>query len=126
MLGEQGTEQFTIITRQDGKIIREQKIHDPFLWCKTTIGISRWDLLKAMFRKQFTTTVEVQVRGTEGVMRAIMTLDPAALDRETETMLAARKLSREKRSNSGNCYRVGMEDHAALAVSLGCRVTAES
>ncbi len=38
MLGEAGTEQFTITTYQDGKQIRLQKIHDPFIRC--TVGIA--------------------------------------------------------------------------------------
>ena len=95
MLGENGSEQFTIITRHDGKIIREQKIHDPFLWHRVTICISRWDLFKAMFRKQFTTTVEVHVRGTQGIQRAIMMLDPVQLNAETETMVRQRDQSHE-------------------------------
>lgn len=95
MLGENGTEQFTVVTRVDGKVIKEQPIHDPFLHNRTTVGISRWDLFKAIFRKQYTVTVEVSVRGTDGVMRAIMSLDTEVLDRETNQMLEERRLSRE-------------------------------
>src|ERR1700730_6087564 len=95
MLGETGTEQFTITVKQDGKLIREQPLHDPFLWNRTTICMSRWALFKAMFRKQFTTTVEVSVRGSEGIMRAIMMLDPKALEAETAAILEDRRLSRE-------------------------------
>jgi hypothetical protein len=100
MLGENGTEQFTIETRQDGKLIGSQAIHDPFLYNKTTISISRWDLFKAMFRKQFITTIEISVSGTEGVQRAIMTLDPGQLEKETKNMLEERRQNRD-RNNYG-------------------------
>jgi hypothetical protein len=105
MLGENGTEQFTITTRVDGKLIREQKIHDPFLHSKTTVAISRWDLFKALFRSQFTVVVQTSVHGTEGIQRAIMTLDTAALDRETASILEARRLSRE--GFVGQAYHCG-------------------
>src|ERR1700675_468550 len=104
MLGETGTEQFTITTKRDGELIREQKIHDPFLWSKTIIAISRWDLFKALFRKQFTTTVEVKVDGTQGVIRAVMMLDPVQLEAETKLMLEERRLSREANSGNNHCY----------------------
>ena len=107
MLGEPGTEQFTIEVRQDGKLIRSQAIHDPFLFNKTTIAISRWDLFKAMFKRQFITTVEVSVCGSEGVQRAIMMLDPQALAKETEIILAERRRSRESSSDNNHCFTVG-------------------
>lgn len=99
MLGQNGTEQFTIETWQDGKLIRSQAIHDPFLHSKTTIAISRWDLFKAMFRKQFITTIEVSVHGTEGVQRAIMTLDPEQLEKETQKMLEERRQNRDSNND---------------------------
>lgn len=95
----EGPEQFTIETLVDGKLIREQRIYDPFLRNKTVVGISRWDLFKALFRKQFTVTVEIRVDGTPGVMRKVMMLDPKECDRETQLMLEDRRKSRE----SGNC-----------------------
>lgn len=104
MLGETGTEQFTITTRVDGKVIREQLIHDPFLHNKTVVSISRWDLFKALFRRQFSTTVEVAVRGTEGVMRAVMCLDTVALAAETAKMLEERRKSREENAGNNHCY----------------------
>lgn len=103
MLGEQGTEQFTVTSRQDGKLIREQKIHDPFIHCTTVIQISRWDLFKAMFRRQYETRVEVSVWGSEAAQRAIMTLDPEALARETEEILEQRRISRETSPMIGYC-----------------------
>jgi hypothetical protein len=104
MLGETGTEQFTITTRVDGKVIKEQRIHDPFLHNKTVIGISRWDLFKALFRKQFEIRVEVSVFGTEGIQRTIMMLDPAQLDAETKLMLEERRLSRESNAGNNHCF----------------------
>ena len=104
MLGENGTEQFTITTRVDGKVIKEQPIHDPFLFNKTVVGISRWDLFKALFRRQFEVKVETSVHGTEGVTRAIMMLDPEKLEAETNSILEERRLSRERNSGNEHCY----------------------
>ena len=104
MLGETGTEQFTITTRVDGKLVKEQPIHDPFLHNKTVVSISRWDLFKALFRRQFEVKVEISVRGTEGVQRAVMMLDPAKLEAETKLMLEERRLSRESNSGNNHCY----------------------
>jgi len=100
MLGH-GKEQFTIFTRVDGKVIKEQPIHDPFLHNKTVIGISRWDLFKALFRKQFEVTVEISVIGTAGVQRAVMMLDPEAIEKETALILEQRKHSRENSTAVG-------------------------
>lgn len=89
-----GKEQFAIATRVDGELIKEQPIHDPFIYNKTIIGISRWDLFKAIFRKQFEIKVEVTVRGSEGVQRAIMMLEPEALEAETIAILEDRRSNR--------------------------------
>lgn len=99
-----GNPQFTIATRVDGKLIREQAIHDPFLFNKTVVGMSRWDLFKALFRRQFTVTVETSVRGSEGIMRAVMTIDPEKVERDTAEILEARRKSREENAGFANCY----------------------
>jgi hypothetical protein len=95
-LGEDGTEQFSITTRVDGKVIREQSIHDPFIRTKIVVGIGRWDLFKAMFRKQFEVKVEVSVDGSEGASQAVMCLDPYQLQKATEEILESRRQSRER------------------------------
>jgi hypothetical protein len=84
MLGETGTEQFTVTVRRDDEIIRVQPVHDPFIRNTTIIGISRWDLFKALFRKQYTTRIFVAVDGSSAAQRAIMMLDPVKLKAETE------------------------------------------
>ena len=89
-----GPEQLTIITKQDGKLIREQKIYDPFLHSRTVIAMSRWDLLKALFRKQFVTEIQIEIRGTEGVQRAWFMLDAKKLQEETDAILEDRRLHR--------------------------------
>jgi hypothetical protein len=94
-LGEQNTEQFIVSTKVDGKLIREQRIHDPFIHNTTVIGISRWDLFKAMFKKQFEVKVQVCVEGSQGALRAIMMLNPVALQSDTESIIEGRRLSRE-------------------------------
>lgn len=76
MLGD-GKEQFTITTRVD----------DSFLHSKTVVRISRWDLFKALFRKQFTVTVEVSVRGTEDTQMkslALFSSEPRLLQAKRE------------------------------------------
>jgi hypothetical protein len=107
MLGENGTEQFTVDTLQDGKLIRSQPIHDPFIHSTTTIGISRWDLFKALFRKQFETKIQVVVSGTPGVQRAIMMLDPEKLEAETKQMLSDRAQSRTENTANNHCFVAG-------------------
>jgi hypothetical protein len=90
-LGEHGTEQFAISVYVDGELIRKQQIHDPFIRNTTVVGISRFDLFKALFRKQFEVKVQVRVEGSVAAMRAVMTLDPVALQKETEHILEERK-----------------------------------
>ena len=105
-LGETGTEQFTITTRRDGELIKEQPIHDPFVHSTTTICISRWDLFKALFKKQYITKVQIILRGSEGAQRAIMMLDPAALEAETQLILEQRRLNRESNAGNNHCFMV--------------------
>jgi hypothetical protein len=95
MLGENGTEQFSVVTRVDGKVVGEQLVHDPFISNTTVIGISRWDLFKSLFKKQFEIKVCVSVAGSFGVQRAIMRLDPVALTEETKMIMEERRMSRE-------------------------------
>lgn len=97
-----GKEQFTIETRVNGELIKAQPIHDPFIFNKTVVGISRWDLFKALFCKQYEVKVEVSVHGSAGVTRAIMMLDPEALEVETQAILEDRARSRESSSAMGN------------------------
>jgi hypothetical protein len=98
-LGETGTEQFTLEIEFTGHKFPAQQLHDPFI--RTRIGISRWDLFKALFRKQF--EVRIRMDGTEAVIRAIMTLDPEQLKRETEEIQECRRLSRESSATIGYC-----------------------
>lgn len=103
MLGDTGTEQFVVTTTQDGKLVAEQRIHDPFIHSTTTIAISRWDLFKAMFRRQFKIKLCVSVSGSAGAQQAIMTLDPADLEMRTAQMLFAAQQSRASYVGQSNC-----------------------
>lgn len=94
-LGEEGTEQFTVTTHHDGNMIAAKHIHDPFITCTTLIRISRWDLLKALFKRQYETRIQVHVSATEGAQRAIMTMNPEALEMDTKEIIEQRKISRE-------------------------------
>ena len=105
MLGEEGTEQFTIETRLDGKMISVKPIHDPFI--STTVGF-KLDF-KSRFKQLFfpeAIKVEVHIRGSEGAQRAIMTLDPHQLARDTEEILEQRRYSREHGETGG--FTTGM------------------
>ena len=102
-----GPEQFSITTRVDGKVIKEQAIHDPFLFSKTVVGVSRWDLFKAMFKRQFEVKVEISVHGTPGVQRAVMMLDPEELEATTKLILEECRQSREVNAGNNHCYAVG-------------------
>jgi len=90
-LGEPGTEQFEIRMSFNGRTFPPQKLHDPFI--RTRIGISRWDLFKGMFCRQF--EVKVEVSGTHMVQRHIMMLDPEQLALEEEHFLEQMRISRE-------------------------------
>lgn len=93
-LGEEGTEQFSIATRVNGKLIADQKIHDPFI--RTTVRLRglrhAWNALFGGIE------VWVAVDGTHGANRAVMTLDPRELMSNTEDFLAS---CHESRSQSG-------------------------
>jgi len=101
MLGDLGTEQFRVITLLDDKVIGDQAIHDPFIYNKTVIGLSRWDLFKAIFGRKFEITVRVRLSASEGAMRAIMTLDPDVLAKETVAIQEERAIRREAYAGMG-------------------------
>jgi len=90
-IGEEGTEQFTVECRVDGQPISTQKIHDPFISNVTKVWMSRWDHLWRVFFNR-PSVVEINVRGSEGAQRAIMTLDPNLLAADSEAILEARRL----------------------------------
>jgi hypothetical protein len=93
-IGDEGTEQFTVTTRVDGRTIKEQPIHDPFIHNTTVVILSRWDHFLAIFKRR-EIRVEVNVWGSEAAQRAIMTLDPVQLSKETEEILEQRRIARE-------------------------------
>ena len=109
MLGELGMEQFEITIRRDEKEVSKLRIHDPFIRTSIRIGISRWDLFKALFRKQFETKITVSVDGTDGMVRTIMMLDPEVIAKETEKMQRERA---ERRANSATIGYVAEHDGA--------------
>ena len=94
MLGENGTEQFEIITKVDEREIGRQKIHDPFLHSKTIIALSFLDWAKLLWTRKI--IVSISVTGTQGIQRAIMMLDPAELEKVTKEILEDRRISREQ------------------------------
>lgn len=96
MLGKLSTEQFRIVTKIDGKIIGDQLIHDPFIHNSTVIGLSRWDLLHAFFKRRFEIRVQVNLHGSAGAERAIMRLNPVDLRKDTDEILAQRQSRREE------------------------------
>jgi hypothetical protein len=96
-LGEDGTEQFTVETRVDGKRIRLQEVHDPFT--HTTVKLKGWrHAWNALFRGL---TVNVNVDGSHGAMRAVMMLDPVKLQKDTEDWLREAAVRRADNAAQG-------------------------
>lgn len=99
-IGEEGTEQFSVETVVDGKTIKVQPIHDPFIRATAVTRVSRWDCFVGIFIPLEIRT-QVVVNGSEGAQRAIMTLDPKQLAEDTEDILRERKQSRESSGTVG-------------------------
>jgi hypothetical protein len=93
-IGEEGTEQFTVTTRVNQKLIREQAIHDPFV--RTTVvlkGIGHaWRALRGGIK------VQMSIDGTHGAVRAVMALDPEKCDADNEAFL--RQMSDRRNENA--------------------------
>lgn len=103
MLGEEGTEQFTVVVETDGKAVATQSIHDPFIHTEVVTVLSRWACFLGLFMQRRRTTVtRVAVHGSKGAERAIMTLDPVQLSRDTKEILEGRRISRETTSSTSN------------------------
>jgi hypothetical protein len=96
-LGEENTEQFTVTTRVNEKLIKAQKIHDPFIRCTTTLRGFRhaWNALTKGI------TVTVAVDGSHGAMSAIMTLDPTRLEEDTQIFLERQAQRRTENDQDG-------------------------
>lgn len=99
-LGEEGTEQFEVITHVDRREVMRQKIHDPFAHTTVMVGLTRLDHFCAIFRKR-QIRVEVSIQGSQGAQQAIMTLDPTALAIATDEHLEAMRISRESSPTIG-------------------------
>ena len=67
-LGEPGTEQFTLTTKLNGKVIDQKTIHDPFVHTRVTTTWW-WQFWKPI-------VVEVNVSATHEMMSKVMQLDP--------------------------------------------------
>jgi hypothetical protein len=96
-LGEEGTEQFTVTTRVNDKLIAEREIHDPFATtCVTLKGLGHaWRALFGGIR------VQVSIGGSHGAMRAIMTMNPRDLQQDHETFLIEQAQQRAQNSAAG-------------------------
>jgi hypothetical protein len=101
-LGEEGTEQFSVETLVDGKTIRVQPIHDPFIRSTTKVSMSRWGHFLAIFKPR-KMCVQVCVNASLGAQRAVMTLDPEQLASDTEEILHDIKIARESSPTIGYC-----------------------
>lgn len=107
-LGEDGTEQFELTTRVNGEVIYKRKIHDPF-HC-TRVVMKGWKHAWSALTKGI--EVQVSVDGSEGAQRAIMTLDPYALDQETRNILIERAEQRQRNSDAGVVGYYAENSHA--------------
>lgn len=104
MLGESGTEQFTVEVRVNGQIISTQKIHDPFVHTCVTTRLSRLECLKGLFFGKYEIRHTVRIEGSAGALRALMSLDAAELARDTEEIL--REIAISRRAVLGAGYRI--------------------
>jgi hypothetical protein len=97
MLGEEGTEQFTVTTRVNGELIKAQPIHDPFV--RTRVTLKGWGhAWRALFGG---ICVQVAVDGSHGAQAAIMTLDPKRLDEETQIFIERQVMRRAENDAAG-------------------------
>jgi hypothetical protein len=96
-LGEDGTEQFTIITRVNDKMIDSRPIHDPFHCTRVKLRGFRhaWNALTRGI------DVQVSVNGSHGAQAAIMCLDPQRLREETNIFLERQAQRREENTAAG-------------------------
>lgn len=94
-LGESGIEQFEVETLLNGKRIGLQSVHDPFI--RTTVKLRgfkhAWNALFGGLK------IQLRLNATPGAQRVIMMLDPEVMQAETESILKAAKLSRERAGN---------------------------
>lgn len=81
MLGEPGTEQFTIRTDVDGKTVDSQHLHDPLVFHTVILLRSRWRRFLDVFRTN-PIRVQVCVSTHPWISAAILMLDPVALETE--------------------------------------------
>lgn len=56
MLGEEGTEQFTVDCYVDGAPLNQQRIHDPFIHTSVVMTFSLWQRIKNVFRAEASNT----------------------------------------------------------------------
>lgn len=101
-LGEEGTEQFSVRTHVDGKLIGDKPVHDPF--ATTTVKLRglrhAWNALTRGI------TVQVSVDASHGAISTIMMLDPQALHEQTNIFLerqAQRRAQNEATGTFGEC-----------------------
>lgn len=105
-LGEAGTEQFTVTTFVNDQQIKEQRIHDPFI--RSTVRLKGW---KHAWNSAFhEIKVNIVVDSSEGAQRAIMTMNPNQLQRDTDEILTSRAASRSAHGNGGDsfCQALGL------------------
>lgn len=95
-LGEDGTQQFTVETHVNGIPISVTLIHDPFLTHTISTNLGWWRCLAALFAPSLRSIkTQVVIRGSGSAQRAIMTLDPEQLSRDTEEILEQRRVTYE-------------------------------
>jgi hypothetical protein len=89
MLGEVGTEQFSVRTMVDGELVRNQPIHDPFIRSITVTTFSRWRCFLGIF-VGLKVKVQISVDGSHAAVSRIMTMNPFDMERETREWEASR------------------------------------
>jgi len=77
----------TIETLLDGKRIRSQAIHDPFLHNKTTVEMSLWDRIKFLFHGSI--MFEIKIRGDDDAHRQWFRTDKLPRNKDEASQDAA-------------------------------------
>ena len=87
ILGEEGTEQFTVQTYIGDRLLKSQPVHDPFI--RTMVSLGWVDLLKGLLIGRL--KIRVVLDGSHAARTRIMTMNPREMQRENEVWEAELK-----------------------------------
>lgn len=74
---------YELTVYRDDEFVSKDELEDPFHRTTVTICMSHWELLKAMFRRQYKTEVVVRLNAPMEVINAVMNVEPAPIPTKT-------------------------------------------